>query len=128
MIINEELLNNLTAQATESPRLRMNYDLRNSAEDQSQRMLNAMEMGTIMPIHRHTTTSETMIVIRGSLLETYYDDQGNITHEIHLQAAGPNYGLNIPKGQWHSLKVLEPNTVIFESKDGPYLPGDILQK
>ena len=128
MIIDDTLLNDLSAQASNSPRLRMNYDLRNSAEDQSQRMLNAMEMGTIMPIHRHHHTSETLIILRGSLKETFYDDNGNITNEFIIKAGGPNYGLNIPINTWHSLRVLEPNTVIFEAKDGPYEPGEIMQK
>ena len=128
MLIDKKLLDSLTAQATESPRLRMHYDLRNSSNDQSQRMLNAMEMGTKLPIHRHTTTSETMIVIRGSLKEIFYDDKGNITEEFTLSATGPNYGLNIPINIWHSLEVLEPNTVIFEAKDGPYQPGETLEK
>lgn len=122
MIINDVLLNKLSFQSKSSSRLRINFDLRNTSDDSSQRMLNAMEVGTVMPIHRHQKTSETMIILRGSLKEYFYDEQGNITEEIMLKAGGPNFGLNIPAGQWHSLEVLEPDTVIFEAKDGKYEP------
>lgn len=120
MKINTTLLNQLSSQAAESPRLRMNFDLRDSENDTSQRMLNALEMGTVLPIHRHQNTSETIIVIRGALKEYYHDDQGNITETFELSANGPTFGLNIPKGQWHSLEVTEPQTVIIEMKNGEY--------
>ena len=112
----------LSAEAKASPRLRVNYDLRNSAEDQSQRMLNALEPGTVMPIHRHRFSSETQVLLRGSLREDFYDDAGRVTESFLLQAGGPQFGLQIPKGQWHSLECLSPGTVILESKDGPYVP------
>ena len=88
----------------------------------SQRMLNALQVGTVVPIHRHRQSSETLIVIRGSIKETYFDEEGNITETIEVNANGPIYGINIPKGQWHTLEVLEPDTIIIETKDGKYEP------
>ena len=120
MLIDEELLNKVSADAMESPRLRMNYDLRNGGEDTSQRMLNALEMGTKLAIHRHCDTSETVIVLRGSICESYYDEEGSVTESFVLKSGGPNYGLNVPKGVWHSFEVLEPHTVILSVKDGKY--------
>lgn len=120
MVIDNEILYELTAKAKENPRLRCNLDMRNSADDQSQRMLNALEPGTVMPIHRHKATSETCICIRGHFEEYFYDDQGNLTDTIDMVPGG--VVLNIEKGQWHSLKCLESGTVLFEAKDGPYAP------
>ncbi len=128
MFINNELLDDLEKQALESPRLRMNLDMRNSPEDQSQRMLNAMEPGTVLPIHRHMTSNEVVIILRGRMDEMFYDDAGNETHRYHLDPSKGNYALNIPRGMWHTVEVFEP-TVIFEAKDGPYAPlspNDIL--
>ena len=122
MIIDQKLLNQLSAQAKANLRLRQNYDLRTSREDQSQRMLNALEPGTILPIHRHTKSSETMVMVRGKLIERFYDDDGNFSQEFLMQAGGENVLLQIPVGQWHSLEVLEEGTVIFEAKDGAYEP------
>lgn len=119
MIITQALLDNLTEQAKASPRLRMNYDLRNSPDDQSQRMLNAIEPGTEMPIHRHLATSETCVCIRGHYEEYYYDENGQLTETVDMQ---PGSIIHIPLGQWHSLKSLESGTVLFEAKDGPYRP------
>ncbi len=120
MVLNKELLDNLIEQAKNDPRLRQNYDLRNSSYDLSQRMLNALEPGTIMPIHRHKGSSETCVCIRGHFEEYFYDDQGNLTDTIDMVPGG--VVLNIEKGQWHSLKCLESGTVLFEAKDGPYHP------
>lgn len=122
MIIDNKLLDTLSAQAKANPRLRQNYDLRTSPEDNSQRMLNALEPGTELPIHRHTKSTETMVMVRGSLKEFFYDDEGNLTDTIYLQAGGENPMLQIPVGQWHSLEVLEEGTVVFEAKDGKYEP------
>ena len=126
MIINQFILDNLTAQAKASPRLRMNLDLRNSQDDQSQRMLNAIEPGSPMPIHRHRHSSETVVCLRGRLVEEFYDDLERIcTEAIELTPNGPNFALNIPAGQWHTVRALESGTVILECKDGPYVPlGD----
>lgn len=122
MKINQELLDNLTAQAKANPRLRQSFDLRTTAEDNSQRMLNAMESGTIMPIHRHRNTSETMVMVRGKLIERFYDDAGNLTDEFVMEPCGEYPMIQIEAGQWHSLEVLESGTVIFEAKDGRYMP------
>ena len=118
MIIDQLLLDTLTAQAKASPRLRMNLDLRNSSEDKSQRMLNAIEPGTLMPIHRHRNSSETCICLRGHFEENFYDENGNLIETIDMVPGG--VVLNIEVGQWHSLKSLESGTVLFEAKDGPY--------
>lgn len=122
MVIDKELLDRLTAQAKACPRLRQNFDLRTSAEDNSQRMLNALEKGTVMPIHRHRGSTETMVMIRGALKEYFYDSDGRLTSTILLQAGGETPALQIPVGQWHSLEVLEEGTIIFEAKDGKYEP------
>ena len=123
MKITQTLLNQLTEQAKASPRLRMNYDLRNSTEDTSQRMLNAIEPGSPLPIHRHKDTTETVVCLRGRLVEEYYDELERIcTQAIELSPNGPVVALNIPAGQWHTVRALESGTVIMEVKDGPYEP------
>ena len=122
MKIDNRLLDQLTAQAQASPRLRMNLDLRNSAEDTSQRMLNAIEPGSVVPVHRHRKSSETLVVLRGRVVEEYYSSEGVVEECIELAAGGPVCALNIPAGQWHTLRALDPGTVILEMKDGPYEP------
>lgn len=123
MKIDNILLDKLTAEAQASPRLRMNLDLRNSDADSSQRMLNAIEPGSVVPIHRHQKTSETVVVLRGRVVEEYYDDLERMcTATYDLAAGGPIFALNIPAGQWHTLRALDPGTVILEMKDGPYEP------
>ena len=117
MKIDNILLDQLTAQAKESPRLRMNLDLRNSDADTSQRMLNAIEPESVVPVRRHQTTSETMVVLRGRVVEEYYSSEGELVETYELVAA---QALNIPAGQWHTLRSLESGTVIIEMKDGPY--------
>jgi cupin fold WbuC family metalloprotein len=118
MLISTAILDDLTAQAKASPRLRMNLDLRNNPSDQSQRMLNALEPGTVMPIHRHRSTSETVVVLRGKVKWLYYNDQGELTDTILVEAGGDICGLSVPMGQWHSLECLESGSVILETKDG----------
>ncbi len=120
MIITQKILDELTAKAKASERLRRNLDMRNSADDQSQRMLNALEPGTVMPIHRHKRSSETCICIRGHFEEYFYDENGNLIDTVDMVPGGTI--LNIEKGQWHSLKCLESGTILFEAKDGPYHP------
>ena len=123
MKIDDKLLDSLTEKAKVSERLRMNMDLRNSPADTSQRMLNAIEPGSEVPIHRHCTTSETVVVLRGRLIEEFYDDlECRCTDAIELSADGPVRALNIPAGQWHTVRVLESGTIIMEVKDGPYIP------
>lgn len=120
MRITQALLDDLTEQAKASPRLRMNYDLRNSSDDVSQRMLNAIEPGTSLPIHRHRKTSETVVCIRGHMRELFYDEKGKLTEVIDLAPCSDCVALNIPIGQWHSVEVVESGTVILEMKDGAY--------
>ena len=122
MKITQALLDGLTARAKESPRLRMNLDLRNSAEDGSQRMLNAIEPGSPLPVHRHMKSSETVVCLRGHLREVFYDDAGQVTEAIDLAPGAGCVALNIPIGQWHTVEVLESGTVILECKDGGYHP------
>ena len=114
------LLDELTAQAKGSPRLRMNLDLRNTLADQSQRMLNALEPGTVMPIHRHRNISETVVVLRGKVKWLYYNDKGELTNTFLVAPNSDLVGLSVPMGQWHSLESLESGTVILETKDGPW--------
>lgn len=141
MIMNfdNKVLDELTQRAKESPRLRMNLDLRNSPEDGSQRMLNALEPGTVLPIHRHRTTSEVVVMLRGRAVQYLYDEQGRETDAVLLAAGaldgdgvpGAVPGMTIAKGQWHKLVALESGTVIFEAKDGPYEPigpEDVLER
>ena len=123
MIIDQNILDDLTAQAKASQRLRMNLDLRNSPEDKSQRMLNAIEPGSPMPIHRHRNSSVTVVCLRGRLVEEFYDDlERRCTDAIELTPDGPNLAINIPIGQWHTIHALESGTVLLECKDGPYEP------
>ena len=122
MIITNELLDKLSAEAKVNPRLRMNYDLRNSEEDGSQRMLNALEPGTVLPIHRHTASSEIVTIVRGTIREYFYDADGKQTEAITLRFGEGIPVLVVPKGVWHNLECLEPGTIIYESKDGAYEP------
>ena len=122
MTISQEILNNLSEQAKASPKLRMAMDLRNSPEDLSQRMLNALEPGTVMPIHRHLASSETVVLLRGKICWHFYDDAGNETESVVLDANGDVRCINVEKARWHSLECLESGSVLFESKDGKYEP------
>ena len=123
MKITQILLDSLTEQAKASPRLRMNMDLRNGPKDKSQRMLNAIEPGSPMPIHRHQKTSETVVCLRGRLVWEYYDELERIcTERIEISPNGPVVALNVPQGQWHTVKALESGSVILECKEGVYEP------
>ena len=122
MKITQALMDELTAEAKASPRLRMNRDLRNSPEDKSQRMLNAIEPSSPLPIHRHMKSSETVVCLRGHLREIFYNDKGEVTDVIDLAPNSDCVALNIPIGQWHTVEVLESGTVIMEVKDGAYEP------
>lgn len=122
MVIDSKILDELSSKAKESPRLRMNQDLRNGPEDGSQRMLNALEPGTVMPIHRHLASSETVVILRGSICWHFYDDSGKETESVVLDANGEPRCLNVEKGRWHSLECLESGSVLFECKDGAYHP------
>lgn len=122
MQFNIELLDELTEQAKQSPRLRMNRDMRTSADDQSQRMLNALEPGTELPIHRHRKTTETVVILRGSATQYFYDDEGRVTETCTITAGTPCCGMQVEQGRWHKLVSHESGTIIFESKDGAYEP------
>jgi len=122
MIIDKGVLDQLTSQAKASPRLRMAMDLRNTPEDKSQRMLNAIEPGSIVPIHRHLSSSETIVLLRGKLHWYFYSDNGSITEEVLLDANGEVRCINIEKGRWHSLESLERGSVLLECKNGMYAP------
>lgn len=128
MIIDKKLLDEISKKAGQSERLRMNYNFHPSPSSLSQRLLNALELGTSVPLHRHRATGETYIVLRGALKVFFYDDSHHLLESFILDPSQGVYGLDIPAGQWHSLEVTQPETVIFEAKDGPYTPlegGDI---
>ena len=122
MLINKQLLDTVSAQAKASPRLRMNYNFHDSLDAKAQRLLNALEPGTELVIHRHKETAETYLLMRGSLKVMFYNDEKELTDEFVLDPKSREYGIHIPKGQWHTIEVLEKDTVIFEVKDGPYRP------
>ena len=129
MTIDNELLDRLSAAAAASPRLRMNLDMRTSSADGSQRMLNAIEPGTELPVHRHRRSSESCFVVRGAAEEIFYDDAGQRTGCVRMKAGSECVGVNIEAGRWHKIVALEAGTVIFEAKDGAYeplAPEDIL--
>ena len=119
-IIDTSLLDLVTEQATESPRLRMNHNFHDSTESKSQRLLNALEPGTEIPIHRNRNTAKTYILLRGTIRVLFYNNEREIIETIELNPLTGKYGVDIPAGQWHTLEVLESGTVIFEVKDGPY--------
>ena len=119
MEISKELLDNLFEQAKENPRLRQNLDLRTSANDNSQRMLNALLPGTVVPIHRHPQSTENVFLLCGKIVEVICDENGNEIERILLDPTVGNYGCVVPQGAWHTVEVLEPS-VIYESKDGKY--------
>ena len=125
MILDSQLFDILTADAIASPRLRQNYDLRNSEHDNSQRMLNAVEPGTVMPIHRHPNTSTTVIIIRGKVRQNFYDENGILMESVILNADGIIRAVQIEKGRWHNLESLELGTILFEAKDGAWEPYEL---
>ena len=130
MIIDNTLLDELSAKAKANPRLRMNYDLRTQAfdedaewRDSSQRMLNALELGTVIPVHRHNDTSEMVICIRGAVEEVFFDASGAETEHFVLRYGSPCCMVQVPRGVYHTCRCLEPGSVIFEAKDRPYDPA-----
>ena len=129
MKLDKELLDSITQKAKESPRLRMNHNLHDSLESKVQRLFNALEPGTVLPIHRHQNTDETYILIRGKIEVIFYDNKKNITDRFIVCQEDGIFGVHIPKNTWHTLEVLENGSVIFEVKEGPYQPiseNDIL--
>ena len=123
-IIDERLLEEVSAQAKESPRLRMNYNFHHSLDEKCHRFLNAVEPGTVVEIHRHPTKDETFVLLRGRVRVNTYNDYACIIESVELSPNDGKYGINIPKGVWHNLVAIEANSVFFECKEGPYSPGD----
>jgi cupin fold WbuC family metalloprotein len=121
-LINKELLDQVSERAKKSGRLRMNFNFHDSPDAKAQRLLNALEPGTFLPVHRHAHTAETCIVLRGKIKVFFYNDQKEISAVYELDSGMEEYGIHIPAGQWHTLKVLQPHTVIFEVKEDPYTP------
>ena len=124
MVIDKELLDKVSAQAKASPRLRMNYNFHQSHDDKCHRMLNAIEPGTDIPIHRHPTKDESFVVLRGKVRSTTYNDDGTIIDSVVLCQEDGIYGVDIPKGVWHKLESLESGSVVFECKEGPFVPHE----
>lgn len=125
MVIDKLLLDKVSAQAKESPRLRMNFNFHQSLDEKCHRMLNAVEPGTEVPIHRHPTKDETFVILRGKVRVTTHNDDGSIIEDYVLCNEEGRYGVNIPKGVWHKLEAIEPNSVIFECKEGPFVPHEV---
>lgn len=134
--IDNKFISELLSEAAENPRLRQNYDLRTSSDDNSQRMLNALLPGTVVPVHRHPHSTENVLLLHGKLVEVFYEEEragdgieqkqdmaiGRRFHEtarIVLDPSSGNYGCVVPAGTWHTVEVLEPS-VIYEAKDGKY--------
>ena len=124
MIINKGLLDQVSARAKESPRLRMNYNFHQSLEEKCHRFLNAVEPGTVVPIHRHPTKDESFVILRGKVRVTTHNDDGSIIEDVVLSQESGNYGVDIPKNVWHKLESLESGSVIFECKEGPFVPHE----
>ena len=124
-VIDRSLLNNVTKQAKESPRLRMNYNFHQSLDDKCHRFLNAVEPGTIVPIHRHPTKDESFVLLRGRVMVYTYNDDGTIKESIELNPDEGRFGVDIPKGVWHNLESLESGSVFFECKEGPFVPHEV---
>ena len=130
MLLDNQLLDKLSDEAKQNPRLRTHYNLHESLDAKAQRLFVALEPCTPLPIHRHPATNETQMIIRGHIKVLFYNDQKEVTEEIDLNPSMGRYGVHIPKGQWHTLEVLETGSVILEVKDGPYTPSapeDILE-
>lgn len=125
MVIDKEFLDKVSAQAKASPRLRMNYNFHQSLEDKCHRMLNAVEPRTVVPIHRHPTKDESFVIIRGKVRVTTHNDDGSIIEEVVLSQESGNYGVDVPKNVWHKLEALESGSVIFECKEGPFVPHEV---
>ena len=125
MIIDTELLDKVTEQAKASPRLRMNYNFHQSLDELCHRFLNAVEPGTEVPIHKHPTKDETFVILRGKVRVTAHRDDGSIIEDVVLCAEEGRYGVNIPKGVWHMIECMEPDSCIFECKQGPFVEHEV---
>lgn len=125
MIIDKDLLDKVSEQAKASPRLRMNYNFHLSLDEKCHRFLNAVEPGTEVPIHKHPTKDETFVILRGRVKVTTHSDDGSIIDCVVLSPEDGQYGVNIPKGVWHTLESLESGSVIFECKEGPFVEHEV---
>ncbi len=124
-IIDIDLLNRVGEEAKASPRLRMNYNFHQSLDEKCHRMLNAVEPGTEVPIHRHPTKDETFVILQGKVRVTTHNDDGSMIEDVVLCPEEGRYGVNIPKNVWHKLEAIEPQSVIFECKEGPFIPHEM---
>jgi len=124
MVIDKDLLDKVSEQAKASPRLRMNYNFHQSLEDKCHRFLNAVEPGTVVPIHKHPTKDESFVILRGKVRVTTHNDDGSVIEDVVLSQESGNYGVDIPKGVWHKLESLESGSIIFECKEGPFVPHE----
>lgn len=124
-IIDDQLIDSVTEQAKQSPRLRMNYNFHQSLDDKCHRFLNAMEVGTQVAVHHHITKDETLVVLRGKVRVLIYNDEGEITEDAIINPKQGRYGVDIPKNTWHTVECLESDTVVFEVKEGPFVPHEI---
>lgn len=125
MVIDSDLLDKVSEQAKASSRLRMNYNFHQSLDEKCHRFLNAVEPGTEVPIHKHPTKDETFVILRGKVRVTTHNDDGSIIDDVVLCAEEGRYGVNIPKGVWHTIEALEPDSVIFECKEGPFVEHEV---
>ena len=125
MVIDDKILDDLSAQAKASPRLRMNYNFHHSLDELCHRMLNALEPGTEVPIHHHPDKDETFVILRGKIRVTTYNDDGSVVDSVVLCQDDGIFGVDIPTNVWHTLEALEPNSCIFECKQGPFVPHDV---
>ena len=124
-VIDSSLLDKVSTEAKESPRLRMNYNFHQSLDEKCHRFLNAVEPGTVVPIHRHPTKDESFVILRGKVRVTTHNDDGSIIEDVVLSQESGNYGVDIPKNVWHKLESLESRSVIFECKEGPFVPHEV---
>ena len=124
MVIDKKLLDEVSVKAKASPRLRMNFNFHQSLDEKCHRFLNAVEPGTEVPIHKHPTKDETFVILRGKVRVSTHNDDGSIIEDVVLCAEEGRYGVNIPKGVWHTIEALEPDSVIFECKEGPFVPHE----
>lgn len=125
MTIDKHLLDSLTSQAKASPRLRMNYNFHQSLDDKCHRMLNAIEPGSDIPIHRHPTKDESFVVLRGKVRSTTYNDDGSVIESVVLSLEDGTFGVDIPEGVWHKVESLETGSILFECKEGPFVPHEV---
>ncbi len=123
-IIDNILIDNLAEEAKKSPRLRMNYNFHQSLQDKCHRFLNAMEPGTIIPVHHHPTKEETFVVLRGKVRVTTYNDNGEVLESCVISQEEGRYGVDIPKNVWHGVECLEPS-VLLECKEGPFVEHEV---